>query len=205
MSQKRTRRRPSAFACRELTIERWPDLEMLFGVRGACGGCWCMWWRLSHSQWTANKGDRNKSAFKRVVKAGPPPGLIGYAEGQPVAWIALGPREDYPRFERSRVLKALDDQRVWSITCFFVLKSHRRRGYSVRMLKEAVDFARSCGARIVEGYPIDPRQKESPDAFVWTGLSSTFVRAGFTEVARRSPTRPIMRRKLGRLRRASSS
>ncbi len=33
-----------------LTGENWPDLEALFGPRGAVGGCWCMYWRQTQSR-----------------------------------------------------------------------------------------------------------------------------------------------------------
>ncbi len=184
------------FECQPLTLSRWDDLEALFGAKGACGGCWCMYWRVTHAAFEAQKGAPNKRAFKRVVGSAPPPGLIAYDGDEPIGWIALAPRDDYPRLSRSRVLKPVDDQDVWSITCFFVAKGHRRSGISVRLLKAAVDHARSFGARLVEGYPIDRKDGDSPDPFVYTGIASAFLRAGFREVARRSPTRPIMRRTL---------
>jgi hypothetical protein len=65
------------------------------------------------------------------------------------------------------------------------------------MLEGAVAFARSRGARIVEGYPVEPFSARAPDPFIWTGTPSAFRKAGFKEVARRSKTRPIMRRRVG--------
>lgn len=186
------------FECHPLTLNRWGDLEALFGPRGACGGCWCMWWRRRRSVFEAGKGADNKRAFKRLVRSGASPGLIGYVDGKPAGWIALAPREDYPALGRSRILKPVDAAAVWSVTCFFIARDHRRRGVSVRMLKAAVRFAKSQGARIVEGYPTEPKQTASPDAFVWTGLASGFRKAGFEEVLRRSPTRPIMRKRVRR-------
>jgi GNAT superfamily N-acetyltransferase len=97
---------------------------------------------------------------------------------------------------RSRILQPVDVQPVWSVSCLFVAKPYRRRGLSVRLLNAAADYARRRGGHIVEGYPVEPRQGDMPDPFVWTGLASAFRRAGFTEVARRSETRPIMRREL---------
>jgi len=178
---------------RPLTPERWPDLVKLFGERGACGGCWCMWWRLSQAQFSRQKGAGNKRAFKKIVNAGEIPGLLAYVDGQPVGWCALAPREEYPRLERSRILRPVDDQPVWAISCFFIARPYRRQGVSVHLLETAVKHARSHGARIVEGYPHEPASGPWPDAFVWTGTASAFRRAGFVEVARRSHARPIMR------------
>lgn len=176
-----------------LTRERWPDLVRLFGERGACGGCWCMWWRLSRAEFMKQKGDGNKAAFKQIVTSGAVPGILAYAQGQPVGWCAVAPREVYSFWERSRVLGRVDDQPVWSITCLFVARPFRRAGVSVALLKAAVAHAEEQGATIVEGYPVEPRKDKMPDAFAWTGLASAFRHAGFREVARRSTTRPIMR------------
>jgi GNAT superfamily N-acetyltransferase len=177
-----------------LTPDRWRDLEELFGERGACGGCWCMWWRLSRAEFQKQKGLRNKRAFHQIVKHGPPPGLLGYSNGRPIAWCALAPRESYPTLERSRILKPVDERPVWSVVCLFVAKSFRKSGVSVRMLAAAADYAHKQGARIIEGYPVEPRGPMA-DVFVYTGLASAFRKAGFDEATRRSKTRPIMRRR----------
>ena len=179
-----------------LTPDRWDDLVDLFGKRGACGGCWDMWWRIPPAQWKTQKGDGNRKAFKRIVRAGPPPGVLAYADGRAVGWCAVGPREDYPRLEGSEVLARVDDQPVWSVGCFFVARTYRRRGISVALLRAAVEYAASRGARIVEGYP-KTASKEEPDAFVWTGVEGAFAKVGFKEAARRSPTKPLLRLQLG--------
>lgn len=176
-----------------LTSERWRDLEKLFGERGACGGCWCMTWRLRRSEYDKLKGLGNKRAFRKIVSSGPAPGVLAYAGGEPVGWCAVAPREVHARLENSRVLARVDDRPVWSVTCFFVAKPFRRAGLSVALLKAAVGHAAAYGAKIVEGYPVEPRTDPMPDVFAWTGIASTFRRAGFEEVARRSPGRPIMR------------
>ncbi len=176
-----------------VTLARWKDLEDLFGEQGACGGCWCMWWRLKRSDFERQKGKKNKAALKKIVRSGQVPGILAYYQGKPVAWCSVGPRETYPALERSRILKRIDDKPVWSVVCFFIARPLRRKGVSVEMLKAAVAFAKKNGARIVEGYPIEPKKGRWPDAFVWTGLPSAFQKAGFKEVHRGSPTRPIMR------------
>jgi GNAT superfamily N-acetyltransferase len=175
-----------------LTPDRWRDFETLFGERGACGGCWCMWPRLARSQYEMQKGARNKLAMKKLVDGGHTPGIIAYQNGQPIGWCSVAPRQDFLRLERSRILKPVDEQPVWSVVCFFVAKEHRGGGLSTKLLKAAIDFVREQGGRIVEGYPVEP-QKKQPDAFMWTGLAATFAKAGFKECARRSATRPVMR------------
>jgi GNAT superfamily N-acetyltransferase len=172
---------------------RWPDLEALFGPRGAVGGCWCMTMRIPRSQYARDKGEGNRRAFRAIVESGPPPGVLAYAGGDPVGWCAVGPRRDFSVLGRSRVLAPVDDAPVWSVTCFFIRKDHRRRGLSILLLREAVAFAAHHGAAIVEGYPVEPRKPEVPPVFAHTGLAAAFRAAGFVEVARRSETRPIMR------------
>lgn len=181
-----------------LTPDRWPDVEKLFGERGACGGCWCMWWRLARSDFQKQKGSGNKRAFQKIVKRGPPPGLVAYADGQPVAWCALAPRESYPALGRSRILKPVDERPVWSVTCLFIARPFRKKGVSAQMLSAAADYAKGQGAEIIEGYPVEPQNGPMADVFVFTGLASAFRKAGYDEAARRSKTRPIMRRYLQR-------
>jgi GNAT superfamily N-acetyltransferase len=177
-----------------LTPDRWTDFEAVMGPRGGCGGCWCMLWRLRKRDYDTMSGDDNRQAIRAITEAGPPPGLLAYDGERTVGWVSVAPRAEFPRLETSRVLKPVDDQPVWSISCFLVAKSHRRRGVAVALLEQACAFARNQGARIVEGYPIAPSKKPYPDTYAWTGFERVFLRAGFEEVARRSETRPIMRR-----------
>ncbi len=176
-----------------LSPQRWGDLEKLFGDRGACGGCWCMWWKLRRSEFEKQKGEGNRRALKELIDSGEVPGLLAYVDGEPVAWCAVAPREAYPVLGRSRILKPVDDQPVWSIVCFFVARNFRRKQVTTELLGAAVDYARKNGAKIVEGYPVEPRKSAAPDVFLYTGIASAFSKAGFVEVARRSETRPIMR------------
>ena len=179
-----------------LTPDRWPGLETLFGSKGACAGCWCMWYRKSAKQFSADKYEPNRRDFQLLVNTlAVPPGLLGYVDGQPVAWIAIAPREQYPRLENSRILKRVDDLPVWSISCLFIAKEHRNQGLSAKMVDAAAHFAFGHGAPAVEGYPHDIKKGErQADTFVWTGLLGGFLKAGFKEVERRSPKRPIVRR-----------
>lgn len=179
-----------------LTPDRWDDLVTLFGERGACGGCWCMWWKLSRSEWTKGKGARNKNALNKIVTSGVVPGIIAYDGDDPVGWCAVEPRDNYPVLAKSRSLKPIDNRPVWSITCFFIRKSHRRRGLSVALLEAAARLAKKNRAKLLEGYPSVVHKKDVPGPFIWTGTEAAFLKAGFAEVARPSPSRRIMRREL---------
>lgn len=190
---KRTRK---ALRVHPLTPDRWEDFQSLFGPRGACAGCWCMWWRLQRSDWSKGKGDGNRRAFRAVVHRGDPPGLLAYSGREAVGWVAIAPREAYPGLGRSRILKPVDEKPVWSVSCFFVARAFRRQGVTVELLKAAAKHARTQGAKILEGYPSEPGSGAVADAWVYTGLAGAFRRAGFKEVARPSAKRPIMRRAL---------
>jgi GNAT superfamily N-acetyltransferase len=185
--------KPRAIQIRPVTPNRWPDVEKLFGPRGACAGCWCMYWRLAHSQYKQQQGLKNKRAFRKIVESGATPGLLAYTNGQPVGWCAVAPRDAFPRLENSRTLARIDDQPVWSVVCFFIAPGFRHRGVSLALLRGAVEYARKRGAKIIEGYPIAAKTNRMADAFAWTGLESVFRKAGFKELARRALTRPLMR------------
>lgn len=175
------------------TPARWKDVEALFGERGACGGCWCMAWRLTAAEFKAGKGASNRRRLKALVEGGPAPGVLAYSGRTPVGWCAVAPRPEYTALARSRVLAPLDEEPVWSVSCLFVMRGWRRRGLSVGLLRAAVDYAGRKGARWVEGYPVIPHTEKAPDVFLWTGVLSAFQKAGFELAARRSAARPILR------------
>jgi len=152
-----------------------------------------MWWRMPRSEFDKRTGEVKKEAFKMIVTSGEIPGILAYADGLPIAWCSVAPREAFPVLERSRTLKRVDDKPVWSVVCFFVAKAYRRQGLMVRMLQAAVKYAKEHGAQIVEGYPIEPKHTNLPDVSSFTGIASVFSEAGFVEVLRRSEKRPIMR------------
>lgn len=178
------------------TPDRWGDVEQLFGPRGQQGGCWCMWNRQTSREFDERKGDQNKAAFQALVADDRPPGLLAYADDAPVGWVAVAPREEYGRLQRSRVTKPVDDLAVWAITCFVIARGARRSGVASALLDGAVEFARSNGAIALEGYPVEPRSDDMPEIYAWMGLASMFENAGFEEIARRSETRPLMRKVL---------
>lgn len=176
-----------------LTPERWPDLERLFGPeRGANSGCWCMWFRLTRKEWDAKGRDGRKAAFRALVERGPPPGLLAYAEGEPIGWVAVAPREEHPVVLRSRTIAPVDDAPAHAITCFYLAPRWRRHGLMRPLIEAAVAFAREQGAGLVEAYPIDPPAGVR-NSGGFHGLAHAFRACGFREAARRSQLRPVMR------------
>jgi GNAT superfamily N-acetyltransferase len=180
-----------------LTPDRWPDLEAVFNSKGCsiARGCWCMAYRLSGAREPSRGMTRtqgNRAALKALVDAGTPPGLIAYRGKVPVGWVSIGPREDYARLERSPVMKAVDEQPVWSVVCFVVPAEYRGQGVARALLKGAVAYARQQGATLVEAYPVD-KPTRSKDEYMWFGSKSMYDHAGFKEVARRKPHRPVVR------------
>jgi GNAT superfamily N-acetyltransferase len=192
--------RPSRLEIHPLDKQRWKDLETLFNGRGGSQvrGCWCMYYRRSgraDKPADTTYAQFNKCALKALVDKGIAPGLIGYRDGRPIAWVSLGPREDYAKLERSSVMKPVDDKPVWSVVCFYTAKEVRGEHLAEAMLKGAIAYARSHGARLIEAYPVDKAARGSDDS-MWFGAKSMYDRAGFVEVARRKPTRPVVRKAL---------
>ncbi len=171
----------------------WHDFETLMGEKGGCGGCWCMSWRVRRAVFKQQKGDGNRQAMAELVRQNEPVGILAYLNDQPVGWCAVAPREKYIRLENSRVLSRIDDQPVWSVSCFYVARPYRRQGISVELIKGAIEYCRQLGVKIIEAYPYEPYSKEIPPVFIWTGIPAAFAKAGFVVAARRSAARPIMR------------
>ncbi len=180
---------------RPLTATDWDNLEHLFGTHGASAGCWCMWWRQTDAEFNRLRGESNRLALKSLVESGTIPGLLAYQDGIPVGWCAVGPRESYSRLERSRTLARVDNQPVWSVTCFYIERRHRRTGLMRTLLTSAVDWAAANGAHIVEAYPFVLSERARASA-AYTGVVPVFADAGFVEVVRRTPRRPVMRKSL---------
>lgn len=177
---------------RPVTRDLWDDLVRLFGPNGAYSNCWCMWWRMTSSEFDRSRPQAKRRALKRLVDGGPPPGLLAYVDGAPAGWVSVGPRDVFGRLERSPTLKRVDDKPVWSIVCFYVDRAHRGTGVARALLRGAVRHAARNGARFIEAYPVDPAARAYPPAQAYTGVVQLFEGAGFREVARRG-TRPIMR------------
>jgi len=181
-------------------VERWADVEALFGPNGACGGCWCMFWRLPGPAWQAGMYDGNRDALRGVVESGAPAGVLAWQDGRPVGWAAAAPRPEHARVLRSTALRPAGDDDagdagVWVVPCFFVHRTARRHGLAAELLAGAVGYAGARGAHTVEGYPVDPAGRKVAAAELYTGTVTLFLDVGFTEY-RRPPTgrRVVMRR-----------
>jgi GNAT superfamily N-acetyltransferase len=188
-----------------LTAQRWDDAVAVFGARGDPASCWCQFFRLAGQDWRQSTRESNREALHaQVLDAdAAAPGLLAYADGEPAGWVAVAPRAGYPRLARHRALAALvgpdtlADPSVWAVTCFVVRVGFRRRGVAAALLEAAVEFAAAHGASAVEGYPVAlaPGERRASSE-LYHGTRSTFVAAGFAEVGRTSPARPVMRRAL---------
>jgi len=174
---------------RPLTPERFGDIEEVFGDAGAARRCFCMHWRRPDGGFPDNRPTRDRFADR--VNDGRAPGLIGYLAEVPVGWVQVGPRDEFPTIERSRLLKPVDEAEAWSINCFVTRVGYRRRGIATALLTAAMAFARDQGADLVEGYPVDGERSSAVDYF--TGTLRMFQDEGFVEILRRNPTRPIVR------------
>jgi len=176
-----------------LSTKTWKDFETLFGKRGACGGCWCMFWRLTSKEYDLYKGESNRIKIHKLVQDKKKLGIIAFKNDLPIGWCSISPRDTLTRLENSNLLKRIDDVPVWSITCLFVKKEFRRQDISSLLISEAAKFAFKNGALVVEAYPIIPKKKEVPEIFAFTGFASAYKKAKFKIVRKPNENRLIMR------------
>jgi GNAT superfamily N-acetyltransferase len=176
-----------------VTPGRWDDLERVMSGCSYARKCWCAYWYLSNAAYKAGWGDANRETLERLVKAGAAPGLIAYVDREPAAWVSVAPRRNFDRLNRSRNFAALDDKNVWSVNCFVVAPDFRRQGLMEKLARAAWDFAIARGADGTEAYPLVPGPKTSASD-LYLGTEGAFRAAGYIEVARPLPRRPIMRR-----------
>jgi GNAT superfamily N-acetyltransferase len=185
----------------ELSEQTWPALEKLFGPNGAVGGCWCMWFRHTSSDFQRDAGERNRKAAHDLTVTGEPVGLLAMDGANAVGWVAVAPRSVYRRLERSPIAKPVDPDEdltgVWSVTCFFVHRSARRGGVGRRLLDEAVRYAVRNGAWILEAYPVDTSGVRASSGELYHGTLSMFTGAGFEVVDHRGSRRALVRKTVG--------
>ena len=172
---------------RALEPSDWPNIVRLFGSNGACGGCWCMWWRVPRGGklWAEAKGGKNRAAFRRLVQQGSVRGVLAFSGKQPVGWCSFGPRSSFPRLERVRALKRDWAEGTWSVNCFYIARAWRGRGIAKRLVEEATIQAFQSGASEVEAYPVMPVEPGTamPAVFAWTGVPAMFESNGYRELS----------------------
>jgi GNAT superfamily N-acetyltransferase len=180
--------RQAAPRVRPLAPDDWPILLRLFGDKGACGGCWCMLWRLERGGklWEEVKGAKNRNALKRLIEQGRVHAMLALSESEPVGWCSFGPRASFPRIGRSRVLRRASPEGTWSIICFFIPAPWRWQGVATLLLRAATERAFALGASEIEGYPVKPKDSPArvPAAFASTGVPALFREAGYEELER---------------------
>jgi len=185
-----------------LTFDLWPAFEDLFGKAGACNGCWCMYWRLG-PRYHERPREKNRTEFRSLVKRGPPPGLIAFDGETAVGWCQLTPRSALPYLDEARMTRRVDEVPVWAVSCFYIRRGYRNCGVTTALIDAALRAAKRNGAPALEAYPVDTA-KPGATSNLYTGVASTFVRAGFEPVAWRAPHRPVMRHRLKGIRRSKS-
>lgn len=184
------------------TADRFDDVASLLAPKTpGAGACWCLSPRLASSELSSLGAEGRPGRMRQLCGEDPPPGLLAYLEGEPVGWCAVGPRASMGRLTRSRTIQRVDDLPVWSVICFVVKAGHRRRGVATRLLQEAVAFAASRGAPVIEGYPVDAEGSRINTTLAFVGTTALFEKAGFERIAETKATsagrtRWIMRRDL---------
>ena len=179
-----------------VTPGRWDDLVLVMSGCSYARKCWCAYWYLPNAAYKAGWGNANRATLERLVKEGAEPGLIAYVDGEPGAWVSVAPRRKFDRLNRSKNFAALDDKDVWAVNCFLVAPDFRRHGLMEQLARAAADFAIAKGADGAEAYPLVPGPKTSASD-LYLGTARAFRAAGYVEVARPLPRRPIMRRMRG--------
>ena len=174
-----------------LSMSYWSAFADLLDQGGPAGRCWCV--APMGIDYRRRPVASNRAVFRKVVKQGPPPGLLALRDQLAVGWCRVTPRDTVPGLEAAFRTRRVDDVPVWSISCFYIRKGHRRAGIMTALITAAIEYARAAGAPALEAYPLDGAVSPSATS---TGYASTFARAGFSEIARRSPERPIMRLQL---------
>lgn len=180
---------PLSLAFHPVTVERRADLARFSERHGTFRYCSCMRWRMTSTAYQRSTKEQRITALDDRVREGVPVGVLAYLAGEPVGWCSIAPRETYGALERFRALARIDDAPVWSVVCFFVDSHARRRGVTLGLLRAAVDYALAQGARIIEGYPVEPGAR----LYTYMGSPATFRQAGFHEMATMTGGRLIMR------------
>jgi GNAT superfamily N-acetyltransferase len=178
------------------TAKRWDDLVAVIETCSYGRKCWCAYWYLPRAAFKAGWGEANRVPLEQLVRADRRPGLIAYVAGQPAGWVSVAPRRNFDRLNRSRNFAALDERNVWAVNCFVIAPAFRRQGLMAKLAAAAAEFAIGNGADGAEAYPIEPGPKTGAGD-LYLGTPNAFATAGYVEVARPLPRRPVMRRMAG--------
>lgn len=180
-----------------LEPEHWSALESLFGARGACAGCWCMFWRLEKGErFDDVKGATAKRRFKALVRSGGAQGFLAFDGDEAVGWLSAGPRRSFPKLDRAPSLACDDADQVHALPCFFVKASHRQQGVASALLSAAVKALKQDGAKVLEGYPVLTSRGPFVAAFSYTGTVGLFEKHGFEVVQARPAGKQRVRRRV---------
>lgn len=179
------------------TSARWDDVQRALTGGGDGASCQCIWPMLSNKDWNATTTPQRTEMFRDEIEQGPPPGLVGYVDGDAAGWIRIGPRTRQERVPRTRMIAAsstepFDDESVWAVTCFVVRREHRGQGLNLELLKAAVEYARDSGARLIEGYPVDTKGEKQRANELFHGTLGTFLTAGFEMQTEMQPGRALV-------------
>ena len=192
----RSSRRTPLVTTRSVARTDFPVVESLFGKNGACGGCWCMYWRVEKGgkSWDAMLGEPAKRGLRGLIESGEVHAVLAFVDGEPAGWCLFGRRAEFPRLARVRALAHAFDEKTWSVVCFFVRSGHRGAGIATALLAHAKEAAGRAGAQRLEGYPVRSSKGPGapiPAAFAWTGVPEVFERNGFKRVSAPDAVRDV--------------
>jgi len=182
----------------------WEDVQCVFGERGDSHRCQCQWFKVDDADWKHLSVKERKARLREQTHCNEPKsptttGLVAFLDREPVGWCAVEPRVNYQRLLTMHTPWAgrdedPEDDGVWVVSCFAVRVGFRHKGVCRALARAAVDFARSRGARAVEGYPQVPQPgKRFNSSELYVGTLSVFADAGFAEVSAPSKRRRVMR------------
>lgn len=193
--------RPVEWSVHPVTPDRVDDFVAVTNPNRRASHCWCLSHRLTAAEIERMGHGSREDAFRALCERTIPPGVIGYADGTPVAWCSIEPRSATTRLVRSKLIRPIDDLPVWSIICTVVRGGHRKRGYTTAVLEGAAAHAARHKAPAVESYPVDPGSGRIDLTMAFVGTRAMYEAAGFRVVGRTDAVasklpRLVMRRDL---------